>query len=121
MEPGPSHRPEDVASAYWAAWRGSGDFTESWAWSLLADAIDYGDGDVSVPVLQAMWQRARADDERRWVVTCLQDVLHLAPHRTPARVLEAVAEDADFAAALELVDVADLPLKAQRALGRTGR
>ena len=113
-------RADDVAAAYWAAWRAPGDYTRSWAWHVLDDAITSGDADTSVPVLQALWRQAQADDERRWVGECLQDVLHLAPHRTPARVVAAAAEDTGFAAAVQLVRVADLPAKAQEALAVIG-
>ena len=60
---------------------------------MLDDALTHGDPGSSVPVLQAKWRSAEADEERRWVAACLQDALHMTPHRTPARVLAAVAED----------------------------
>ncbi len=74
-----------MAAASWVAGRGQADFTGSWAWALLDDAVTSRRRHLR-PVLGAMWPSAEADGERRWVVECLREVLQLAPHRTPEPV-----------------------------------
>lgn len=63
-----------------------------------------------------MWTQARADDERDWVVELLEDFMHLAPHRTPLRVIEAAQASQTLAAVVSLVRVDLLPEKARRVL-----